>query len=169
MLNKILKHVFQHLANHKLNPLPVVDIHVFAINVNDILDVDDDSSEDLRDENSQNEKHEIQGERNVEADEDDAIPISNIIKIVVEYIMVTKHKCQAAGGNSSLVSKGTLRDVLLELMEVTKALQETITVSTIRKRNMDDLIKMMTMKKEAGEEDADSEEEKETTSNSEEE
>lgn len=83
--------------------------------------------------------------------------------------MVTKHKCQAAGGNSSLVSKGTLRDVLLELMEVSKALQETITVSTIRKRNMDDLIKMMTKKKEVGEEDADTEEEKEITSNSEEE
>lgn len=60
--------------------------------MNDILDVDDDSSEDLRDENSQNEKHEVQGERNVEADEDDAIPISNIRKIVVECVQVLRQR-----------------------------------------------------------------------------
>ncbi|KAL5076737.1 hypothetical protein RYX36_015721 [Vicia faba] len=45
-----------------------VNILVFSTRVNDILDKDDDSSEDLRDENPQNEEPDVQGERNVKAE-----------------------------------------------------------------------------------------------------
>lgn len=58
--------------------------------MNDILDKSLDSSEDVSDENSQNEEHEVQGERNVEADEDDEIPIANIMKRIIEN--VTKYQ-----------------------------------------------------------------------------
>lgn len=61
------------------------------------------------------------------------------------------------------------KDVLIELMEVLKALQETITIITIRKRSVDSLIKMMTKEKESEEVKADSEEEEAYASDSEEE
>ncbi|KAI5440691.1 hypothetical protein KIW84_010244 [Lathyrus oleraceus] len=59
---------------------------------------------------------------------------------------------QTDGGNSSPVSKTTRTDVLLELMEVSKAMQETITANTIRKRHVVGLIKMMSKEKEDDEE-----------------
>lgn len=72
-----------------------------------------------------------------------------------------KNQGQTSSGNSSLVSKSIRKDVLLELMEVSKALQETIYTSTIRKRNVDGLIKMLPKEKEADAEEYDSEEEEE--------
>lgn len=48
-------------------------------------------------------------------------------------------------------------------MKVTKDLKETITTSTIRKVNVDGLLKMLTKEKEAEEEEAGSEEEETTT------
>lgn len=59
--------------------------------------------------------------------------------------------------------------MLLKLAEVSKALQETITESTIRNKIMDNLIKMMTKEKEyKEEEEVSSDEEEETTSGEEE-
>ncbi|KAI5432191.1 hypothetical protein KIW84_036077 [Lathyrus oleraceus] len=68
---------------------------------------------------------------------------------------------QTTGGNSYLVSKAARKDVLLDPMEVPKALQETIIVSTTRKRNMDGLIKMLTKEKEVEDEEKDNSEEEE--------
>lgn len=62
---------------------------------------------------------------------------------------MVKHHVQTTGGNSYPVSKATRNDVLLELMEVLKALQETITASTIKKRHVDELIKMLSNEKGA--------------------
>ncbi|CAI8605947.1 unnamed protein product [Vicia faba] len=68
-------------------------------------------------------------------------------------------------GNSSPVTKSTRKDVLLELMEVSKAMQETLNASTIRKRNVDRLIKMWTKEKYIEEEEEfDSEEEEKLAS-----
>ena len=79
----------------------------------------------------------------------------------VPNIMVTNHQGQTTGGNSYLVSKAARKDVLLDPMEVPKALQETIIVSTTRKRNMDGLIKMLTKEKEVEDEEKDNSEEEE--------
>lgn len=74
------------------------------------------------------------------------------VKTYFPNIMMTKNQDQATGENSSPASKATIKDVLLELMEVSKTLQETITTSTVRKRNMDGLIKMLSKEKEGEEE-----------------
>lgn len=85
-------------------------------------------------------------------------------------IIMTKHQGQVANGNSSPIFKATRKDVLLKLMEVSKDLQETNMASTIRKRNVDELIKMLTKEKEAEEEEeADSEEEDRSASEEDEE
>lgn len=74
--------------------------------------------------------------------------------------MGTKHQGQSVGGNSSTISKATIKYVFLELMEVSRALQEIITTSTTRKRNVNGLIKMLTQEKDVkDEEKANSEEE----------
>lgn len=79
--------------------------------------------------------------------------------------MVTKYQDRYVVGNTSTLSKSTKKDVFLELMQVSKAIQETITTSTIRKKNMDNLIKMLTMEKEIEEEEeVGSEEEEEIAS-----
>ncbi|KAI5439425.1 hypothetical protein KIW84_024993 [Lathyrus oleraceus] len=88
--------------------------------------------------------------------------------IHVPNIMV-KYQGQSASENSSTISKATIKYVLLELIEASKYLQETIISSTIRKKNVDGLIIMFYKKKEAYEEEAFYEEEEETTSDSEEE
>lgn len=61
----------------------------------------------------------------------------------VPDIIVTKYQGEVIGGKYSPVSKATRKDVLLELIKVSKALQETIITSTTRKRNVDGLIKML--------------------------
>ncbi|KAI5442932.1 hypothetical protein KIW84_011823 [Lathyrus oleraceus] len=75
---------------------------------------------------------------------------------------------QTIGGNSSPVSKTTKKDVLLELMEVSKALQMTITSSTIRKRNVEKLIKMLTKEKNVKGEKVDHEKENQSANEKEE-
>lgn len=67
--------------------------------------------------------------------------------------MVAKYQCQISGCNSSPVFKATRKDVLLELMKVSKVLQETITTSTIRKRNVDEFIKLLIKEKEVKDEE----------------
>lgn len=73
-----------------------------------------------------------------------------------------------SGGNSSPVSNASKKDALCEIVEVSKALQQIITTSTIRKRNADRLIKLLTKEKEAKEEEANNEEEEQSSSDSEE-
>ncbi|CAK8577756.1 unnamed protein product [Lathyrus sativus] len=83
-------------------------------------------------------------------------------------ILVTKYQGETTGGNSSLVFKATRKDALLELMEVSKILQEIIAASIIRKRNVDELIKMLTKEKDIkDEEKANSEEEEQYASDEE--
>lgn len=82
----------------------------------------------------------------------------HFVIIHVPDIVVTKHQDQSTDGNSSPLSISTRNDVLLDLMEVSKALQETIKSITIRKNNVDNMIKMVTKEKEVEEEEeADSE------------
>ena len=88
---------------------------------------------------------------------------------LVSDIVVTKHQGQTIGGNFSLVSKATRKDVLLEVIKVSKALQETITASTIKKRIVDGLIKMLSKEEKVEEDKSVCEEEEETTSDNEEE
>lgn len=71
----------------------------------------------------------------------------------VLYIVMTKHQGQIVGGNSPLVSKETRKGVLLELIKVSKAMKETITASTIKKWNMDGLIKILTNEKDVEDEE----------------
>lgn len=71
----------------------------------------------------------------------------------VPKIVVIKHHGQTGGANSSPISKFKRKDVLLELVEVSKSLQEIITTSTIGKRNMDRSIKMLTKEKKVEVED----------------
>lgn len=89
-----------------------------------------------------------------------SLPLTLDKKLFVEThipnIMV-KHRDQTIGGSSSPVSKATIKDVLLELMEVSKCLQETITAIIIRKKKADGLIKIMNKKKETCEQITDSE------------
>ncbi|KAI5401867.1 hypothetical protein KIW84_066360 [Lathyrus oleraceus] len=59
-------------------------------------------------------------------------------------LTLDKNHGQSAGGSSSHVSKATRKDVLSKLMEVSKAPQKTITSSTIRKRSVNVLIKILT-------------------------
>lgn len=66
--------------------------------------------------------------------------------------MAKKIQCEVVGGNSSPLSKAIRNDMLVELMEVSKAPIETIVARTIRKRNMDGLIKILTNEKEAKDE-----------------
>lgn len=92
-----------------------------------------------------------------EAQSKKAVPLTFDYRLFVERhvprIMVTKHQDQSDVGNSSPLYKSTINDVLLELMEVLKSLQETIRASTIRKNNMDELIRILTKEKEAEEEE----------------
>lgn len=75
------------------------------------------------------------------------------------YIMV-KHQGQTVGENSSYLSKATKKDVLYELMEVSKDLQATISASTTKKKKVDELTNLMTNEKEGeDEEEVDSEKE----------
>lgn len=74
--------------------------------------------------------------------------------------IVVKHHGQTVGG-SSYVSKATRKNVLSELMEVLKYLQETITTSTVRKKKRDELIKVMNKKEETNKETSHNEEEEE--------
>lgn len=75
--------------------------------------------------------------------------------------IIVKHHGQT-DGNSSPVSKASIKDVLLELREVSKAMHETITASTIRTRNVDGIFKMLTQENDVDEEnEADGEEEEE--------
>lgn len=67
--------------------------------------------------------------------------------------IMVKHHGQTVGGISSPTSKATRKDVLSELMEVSKALQETITPSTIKKRSVDGLIKILTKENDVEDED----------------
>lgn len=61
----------------------------------------------------------------------------------VPDIMVKYHD-QIVGGSSSHVSKATKKkDVLLEQGEVAKSRQETISASTIRKKKVGEMIKIM--------------------------
>lgn len=69
-----------------------VDILFFDTYVNDILDKSIDSSEDISDENSQNEKLKVQGEQNMEVDEGDDIPIANIKKKIIENVTKSQDK-----------------------------------------------------------------------------
>ncbi|KAI5421847.1 hypothetical protein KIW84_045330 [Lathyrus oleraceus] len=178
---------------------PTVNVPVFDMHLNDILDEYEDSTKELRDEDPQNiEPHRIIGnviksqdkdnqekdKEMVEVDEEnetDEEPTISVMKSIilsqhpevvhpeeaqskkavsltfdyklfvgihVLYILVTKYQDQSVVGNSYQLSKSTKKDVFLELMEVSKALQETFDVSTIRKKNMDNFIKMMTMEME---------------------
>lgn len=63
--------------------------------------------------------------------------------------VMVKHQ----GKSYSPISKSMRKDVLLELMEVSNNLQETITASTIRKRNVNELMKMMTKEKDVEDEE----------------
>ncbi|KAI5427904.1 hypothetical protein KIW84_033073 [Lathyrus oleraceus] len=104
-----------------------------------------------------------------EAQSKKAVPLTYDYKLFIQthvpYIVVTKYQDRYVVGNSSTLSKSTKKDVFLELMQVSKAIQETITTSTIRKKNMDNLIKMLTMEKEIEkEEEVGSEEEEEIAS-----
>lgn len=80
----------------------------------------------------------------------------------VQDIMVPQHQTQAAGGSSALISKSTINNVLLELMEESKSLQDTITSSTIRKKKIDALISLI--KKEDGAVESNKEEQSESKS-----
>lgn len=62
----------------------------------------------------------------------------------VPNIVVQRNKSHAVRGSFTFVSKATKGDVLHELMEVSKALQETITSSTIGKKKVDELIMLLT-------------------------
>lgn len=52
-----------------------------------------------------------------------------------------------------LYPKATKKDVLSELMKISKALQETIIASIVREKNVDGLTKMLSNEKEAKEEE----------------
>lgn len=62
--------------------------------------------------------------------------------------MVAKHQGQITGGSSSQISKALGSNVLFELMKASQALQETIATSTIRNKNIYELIKRLTKKKD---------------------
>ena len=59
-------------------------------------------------------------------------------------IVVPRIKTHVTSWTFSSVSRAIKEDVLHELMEVSKALQATITSSTIRKMKVDDLIMLLT-------------------------
>lgn len=77
---------------------------------------------------------------------------------------MVKHQGQTPGGSSSLVSKATKKDVLLELIEVSKSMQETISASTTKKKKVDELIKILNKERETDEKTYDSEEKEEEQS-----
>ncbi|MCI15858.1 envelope-like protein, partial [Trifolium medium] len=61
-------------------------------------------------------------------------------------------------GTSASLTKATKDEVLAELLEVSKALGETIKASTTRNMHVDNLIKSMTKEQEAEVEERDEEE-----------
>ena len=65
------------------------------------------------------------------------------VRTHVPYIVVSRNQDKAADGNSSPLSKSTKMDIMLELKEVSKALEETIWSSTLREKNVDRLIKII--------------------------
>lgn len=79
----------------------------------------------------------------------------------IPYIVVTKHQGHTAGGNYFHVSKATIKDVLFDVMEVSNSRQDTFTASTIRKRNVDRLIKMLIKEKDVEDEEKANNQEKE--------
>lgn len=87
------------------------------------------------------------------------------VGIHVPEIMVSRNPDKVVDGNSSPLSKSTKKDGLLKLKEVSKSLEETIRSSTLRKKNMDRLIKMMSKEEDVlGEKKVGSEEDQETAS-----
>ncbi|MCH82681.1 envelope-like protein [Trifolium medium] len=68
-------------------------------------------------------------------------------------------KAQDVAGTSASVTKATKNEVLAKLMEISKALGETIKISTLRKMNVDKLIESMTKEQEAEEGDKEDEDE----------
>lgn len=86
------------------------------------------------------------------------------VRTHVPDIATTKHRGQTSGRISSPISKAIRKYVFLELMEVSKALQETNTSSTIKKMNVDVFIEMLTKEKDAKKEEDDSEKEEEIAS-----
>lgn len=56
------------------------------------MDEDDDFTEYLRDADLENIEHEVQCEKNVEADEDGGIPFSNIINRIIENVTKSQDK-----------------------------------------------------------------------------
>lgn len=65
------------------------------------------------------------------------------------------------GGTFSPVSRATRNEVLQELMKILKSMKEKITANTIRKNNVDALIKTMNNEEEIDGETTNSEEEEE--------
>ncbi|KAI5385329.1 hypothetical protein KIW84_072070 [Lathyrus oleraceus] len=61
---------------------------------------------------------------------------------VLDMVML-KHKGQIIGGNSSPIAKPTRTNVLLVLKETSTDLQDTITSSSLRKQEVDELISLM--------------------------
>ncbi|PNX62475.1 hypothetical protein L195_g061163 [Trifolium pratense] len=72
---------------------------------------------------------------------------STLVGSHVPEIVIPKRK--DSSGTSCYLSKVTKDEVLAELMEVSKALEETIRTSTERKIHVDNLIKSMTKEKES--------------------
>ncbi|CAI8615231.1 unnamed protein product [Vicia faba] len=76
----------------------IVDTLVFSINVTNIFDENDDSYNDLREENPQSEEPEDHGQESVEVDqldEEDDVPIVNIMKRIIESITKPQEKVVA--------------------------------------------------------------------------
>lgn len=70
----------------------------------------------------------------------------------VQNIVVAKHHGHTTDGICSPISKALRKYVLFEMMEASHALQDTITTSTFRKKNIYVLTKKLT--KEKDDEDA---------------
>ncbi|KAI5394588.1 hypothetical protein KIW84_061286 [Lathyrus oleraceus] len=139
----------------------MIDGHLVDTLVNDKI-IDDVFNDIL------NEKHDnVEAEVQVHAEErrnKKPLPLTLDKKLFVGTHVpniMAKHHGQTVSGSSSLVSKATRKDVLYELMEVSKALQVTITSSTIRKRSVDGLIKMLNKENDVKDEDEDDNEEEE--------
>jgi hypothetical protein len=58
--------------------------------------------------------------------------------------MINNMNYEESVGTSAPLPKGTKKEVLTELMKISKSLGETIRVSTIRKIHVDNLIKQLT-------------------------
>jgi predicted GTPase len=65
---------------------------------------------------------------------------------------VLNKKDQHAAGTSNLLPKASKDEVLAELIEVSRGLEETIKISIIRKIHVDNLIKQLTKEQEVEEE-----------------